>query len=588
MRKTFIASVTGLCLTSFLAVTNAQPQQPAGHANADALFMYSSGIDGLFVDPKDKGLLDALKMINARVGELPRELDEPNMPAPAIQLALDMLTGPMAMRAGMVPEDQAQFGPPFYAQFNFMPGDAAKVESLAGRFTAMLRNLGAPPSEPAPNMPGMSMIDADGMPVFFGAMKAGDQPAFVLGLNGASSAAVKPDATGLPAGVKPAFAFNFSAKELQPVMDMIMAQAGPDAAAAKMQLQLMGLYGPDASNINVVCGHGADRSHLAMRYTNYRQVLEQSKMLSSKRVTAEVLKRVPVDAAWAKVSAFKLSGIGDMLNGMAQGATQMEDPDAEPVDFMAIVEQQTGIHPQRDFFAHLGDYAGIYASDTTGGGGFMSAVAFTQVTNTDALSQTMTRVASMLNDISKQQARGYVRIAQKTVNEIPMTVLTFPGLPIPLEPCWAIVDGWMYGAGSPQALLAGINQARAGKSSLVDNPRFKEMGGNSLDESIQVSFMDTPKLLAGGYGIVSMGMAALANAVRSPSSDREPGLIMPSFAKLTEGAKACVYVSRLSGDDLMMTGQSDPGNSRGRRRRLSRSPHAGTKSWSRPDGHSSD
>jgi hypothetical protein len=29
-------------------------------------------------------------MINARVGELPQELDEPNMPAPAIQLALDM------------------------------------------------------------------------------------------------------------------------------------------------------------------------------------------------------------------------------------------------------------------------------------------------------------------------------------------------------------------------------------------------------------------------------------------------------------------------------------------------------------------
>jgi prepilin-type processing-associated H-X9-DG protein len=83
------------------------------------------------------------------------------------------------------------------------------------------------------------------------------------------------------------------------------------------------------------------------------------------------------------------------------------------------------------------------------------------------------------------------------------------------------------------------------------------MGGDSLDDAIQVSFMDTPKLIAGGFGMVSMGMAALANAVRSPSSDRDPGLIMPSFAKLTDGAKACVYVARLNGDDLMMTGQSD-------------------------------
>jgi hypothetical protein len=73
-----------------------------------------------------------------------------------------------------------------------------------------------------------------------------------------------------------------------------------------------------------------------------------------------------------------------------------------------------------------------------------------------------------------------------------------------------------------------------------------------------VEFLDTPRFLADGYGLVSLGMAALANATRSPTDlQRDAGLVMPSYSELAAEAKAYVHIARLVGDDLIVTGQSD-------------------------------
>src|SRR5688572_4716589 len=69
----------------------------ASGAAADALVIYSAGADALLSDPKDAGLLRALKMLDERVLELPREVEDESMPAPAIQLALQLLMSPMSL-----------------------------------------------------------------------------------------------------------------------------------------------------------------------------------------------------------------------------------------------------------------------------------------------------------------------------------------------------------------------------------------------------------------------------------------------------------------------------------------------------------
>lgn len=534
-------------------------------APADALMYYSAGIDAMLSDPKDQALAKALKMLDDRVAELPRELQQPQIPGPALQMLLQLLMNPMGLRAGLLDMQAEPQGPPFYAQLSFY-GSAETANDFAGRLSGILAQVGAPPAQPAPNMPGLQMMDANGVPVYFGTMKAGGDvaaaggSAFVIALNKTTPADVKIDTSGLPSGVKPTFAFMLDARQLQPIMDMMLAQAGPEADAAKKQLAMSGLYGENAAQITVAAGDAKDRSHLAVKFTNYRKTMENTGLLPHGAIGAADLKRIPADATFAQIGKANLSGMAQMIGSMAGEAMNRAQGGAAgeaPPDIFSFIEQSIGINPKRDIIDHLGETMGMYASDTTGGGGLASMVAFMEVKDADALNQSLARIRGMLNQIGQQQARGYVRIAERDLGGQKVMSLIFAGLPVPLEICWGVSDGWMY-VGSPNALQAAIAQAKSGKNSLADNPRFKEMGGSDLKDAIKVSFVDTPRLIASGYGLVSMGAAALANAVRSPSDlHRDPGVIMPAYNDLVKDAHAMVMVQRFAGNDLVMSVQAD-------------------------------
>jgi hypothetical protein len=529
------------------------PQNQPNEASPHALTFYSAGLEGILVDPKDKGLAAALRMLDDRVLELPAELEEP-IPGPPIQFALDLLMSPMTLRAGIVENPDPQAGPPFYAQLDFMTGSQDKAQALAGRFSAMIAQLRAP-SRPAPDSPGLKLIDVNGVSVYHGSSDQ-NREAFTVAINTVDPTPLDIDRGDLPQGVEPALAFSFDAKRVQPLLQMMLAQGGPQAETAIGQLEMMGLYGPDAVAASGAIGYSQDRGHMAIRYQRYRQVMEKSGGLSDQRIRAEDLRRIPADATYAQLTKYNLAGMGQALQKMAEQISARTGEEAP--DVMAMVEQQTGVNPQRDIFAHLGHTMGAYMSDTTGGGGLLSTVAFVEVSNQEALGASLTRLSSMANELAKQHAKGYVRIAERTVGDRKLMVLTFPGLPIPLELCWAMADGFLYSAASPQALIAGMNQGRGGKQSLADNPRFKEMGGDKVNDAIQVAFIDTPRLINGGYGIVSLAMAALGNAVRSPElPQRDPGMIMPSYSELQANAKAAVTIVRLQGDDVVMTSQYD-------------------------------
>lgn len=554
-------AVSTSLLVAPLAPVAAQQNAPA--AQKDALVAHSAGIDAILVDPKDAGLLRALKMLDERVLELPREVEDESMPAPAIQLALQLLMSPMSLRAGVLDMNaggEPPNGPPFYGQINFY-GSPDVAADFAGRFTGMLAQAGAPPVEPAPDMPGMKSVDADGVPLYFGTMKAADGAAFVIGVNKVGTADVAVAAPGLPKDVKPAIFVRLDSRELQPLIEMALSHAGegPEAEMARAQLAMTGMYGPNAGEIIGAVGHGKDRCHGWGTFTNYRKLLAELGMQPEGALTANDLKRVPADATYAQVGKMNLAGMMKMLADMGGEAMRQQGADEDAAaDPFKMVEDAIGVHPQRDLADHLGQTMGSYMSDSTGGGGLASLVAFIEVKNPDGLNQTMARLRGTINQIAQDEAKGYIRIGETNLGDQKVMTLLFPGLPIPLEVCWTIADGWLYAAGSPNALRAAIDQGRSGANSLNDNPRFKEMGGSDLTDAMQVTFIDTPRMLGAGYGLMSMGMSALANAVRSPTDlQRDAGIVMPSFAALSKDAKANVTVARLTGDDLVITSQAD-------------------------------
>ncbi len=556
-----------ITLSAALLCGMTTPLNPTGSAPSpaeDVLVFYSAGLDGLLVDPRDQGLKNALRLIDDRIMELPAELDEPEIPAPAFQLVLDMLAQPMTFRAGILPDFNPAVDPedhpPFYAQWNVLTEDGDYASDLAGRFSGMLNALAPFPSQPAnlDGFPGLQMIDLDGVPLFHGRANLGDSPGFTLALNEINDEPPFLGKTGLPDGVEPALGFRLNFGGLKPLLQLIEEHEdemdGGEQAIIKMQLGLIGLNGDNPLVISGACGYGTDRSYGSVRVENFTEMAEQWGMDTDSFLTANDLKFIPRDATHAQVARFDFGGYCDAMLKMF---SELPGMDMEENDPLAMVEAMTGIHPKRDLIDHLGDTIGWYMSDTTGGG-LLGLVVFAEIDNPEGIQQTFDQLYGMANQMAGQMAKGYIQFRTRTIDGRTFTTLTFPGLPVPLEFSLGQSSGYFFAAASPQALLAAMDQAEHGKTNLNQNPHFQEMGGKNLQGAIKVTFMDTPRLIQGGYGLTSLGMAALANATRSPvDSNRDAGIIMPRYHDLMKTAKASVTINRIVGNDMIVEVQGD-------------------------------
>ena len=143
-------------------------------------------------------------------------------------------------------------------------------------------------------------------------------------------------------------------------------------------------------------GADANRSYSTMLMPGYGTLQKEAGLLPESTLTPEHLGLVPADASWAMVSSMNVQGTFDMVMGMLEqvGAEQgMGDP-------VEMISQMTGINVEADLIAHLGERFGLYASDTTGGGGFTSAVLFMEIKSREGLMLLVERLNGIVNGLS--------------------------------------------------------------------------------------------------------------------------------------------------------------------------------------------
>ncbi|HWB19543.1 MAG TPA: hypothetical protein VG711_04515, partial [Phycisphaerales bacterium] len=373
----------------------------------------------------------------------------------------------------------------------------------------------------------------------------------------------------LPNGVKPAMWVRMDFSKLQDLMHHIEDAGGHDAEGMLTMLKAMGFMGKDAGMIQAAAGYGVDRMHCVAVFTGARERMEKMGAMPSTMIRDQDLRLVPSDATYASISKFNPAAISRQIqemtkmmqqgrhDGMGFDADDDADTQGEAPDLMKMIEEKTGINPQRDILDNLGETIGVYTSDSTGGGGWASLVTFVEVKNADGMKASLAKIMGMVNGLGKQMARGYVRMSEKKINDQSMYMIEFPGLPVPLELCLAMSGGYLFTAMTPQGMLAALDQTKAGKEGLMNNANFAEMGGEKAVGAMSVKFMDTPRMIRNGYGLMSLAMSALSNAVKQPNGDRTAGVVMPSYSEMTKGAKAMVNIASLEGGELVIRGQSD-------------------------------
>jgi hypothetical protein len=531
-----------LLLPLLLTATPAAPQA-AQEKEHELLALYVNDAAALFHDPKDRALLDALRLIDDRIMELPGEIPGFEMPPQFVPLFAHLLTGAKTLR--VVDTGDASAMLPLRAQLAMHEADAAAATRLNDEITSLLEMVGALLAAGD----SMTLIEAPlPMPLAYGAR--GDQ--LVIALGEPLDTPFELGVNLLPGGITPDLVLRMDCgRMLEMVLDFVAME---EPAAADQLESMLAMFGLGDVSIHAMSGSDDARSYTVMNLPGYGKTMKESGLFPERNLTAADLKLIPQDAVWAMSGVMNISGTYETLLGVAEMLAAQEGVE----DVEAMIQDMTGIDLRADVIAHLGSSYGLYTADSTGGGGLLSAVAYVEIANPDGFTPFLERMQSMVDGIGQSEANGYMRVRNWTHGAQTFTSLTFPGIPIPFEPTYAIAAGHMFLGLTPQAALGAVAQATGEGPSLLDNPRFREQFTGGMENVQGVSFFDSPRLLQDGYGLTSMLCSAIVNGTRSPrDAARDAGIVMPSYHELARGAKASVTVTRMRGDDLTSETRSD-------------------------------
>ncbi len=498
------------------------------------------GIGALLTSPKDRGLLRALRMLDDRVVELPAEFGEAEeIPPDLLPLLAAAFEGRTELSVGFA-EPTPSSPLPFFARFELEgaetgPSPAALLERL---FASTGLELG-----PA---------DADGrvalpLPVPAWYRDVGGKLEVGVGSEGAidrGEAFVQ-----LPAGAVEALRMRIDYAAFVEHALPLLEEQGADVAALRPLLDATGF-----SSLTIESATGGDATQ-SFTTTISRGLGDTAaaEMLADAPIPASALALVPADAEWACVGAYDLREIAAFYRDLIETMSSYSSDDAEALEILAFLDDLA-----ENFLRHVGGVQGMYASDTTGGGGLSSAVLFASLSDPGAFSAALDERLASLEELGRTAARGYVRLRREDTEGGRFTSLVFAGLPVPFEPTYAIAGGYLFVGLSAQSVRAAVAHALSGAAGLTANPRFAAQVGAVPPDLHVLGFLDTPRFLRDGYSIASRAATALESFVRSPSDEeRDAGAVMPPFAEFQEGALAMVCTVRLRGGDLVQQWRTD-------------------------------
>ena len=565
-RCSTLLAIAGLTLTTSLAAApRAIAQDEAKPAPQQPVLAFEhAGIAQMFPDERDAGLVRAISMLGTRLKELKAD---PNMdrgfremPDQAIDLVSTFLTDPMRMGVTLGEVDEQTRVPRFGVVVSFDVVDQADATSMDQNIEH-LRTMSGMQITPEPSQRFKGMRE---MALPFGMLSYGPRKAdhgwryeFLLG------EIENPDAVAsyLP---KPAQVQTTAGRgmvdlaALTPVTEMLggmLAMFAPQGAAVMQQFREQGMMGPDAMRVEVVSGYTATDSmkrFTIQRAGKYAEALH----LSKTPLTNEEFAIVPADATAAQIKRVDFGSVWQSMRKQFEQMGQSEQVDQGLAQF----KEQTGVDLETDVIASLGDTVAGYLSDSTGGGSLLSGVIAIKLKDPQKMQSALAKLTDTANRAAGQLelGPGALNLHTSSTPGGSMTTIRLRGLPIPIEPSFAVSGRWLVMGASQQACTAAANQtSRAKDGGLRANPRFADAYPADA-KATSVSFVDTQRTMRTGYAPLSLLTTALSNFVASPKPGaQDPGQILMAYNDMAKSCRPMMSYTHWSGDDLVMEIHAD-------------------------------
>lgn len=518
-----------------------------------------------FPSEKDAGLVRAGEMIPERLREL-FELEEfaemrRNVPWPLVEMALARLGGSMRFIATQQGFDPNTGAPQLGVILSFgLPGGAEEGAQMHAAVEQMRAQFGHEMQiQPSDRFPGMNVAQLPFGRLSYGPRQARDGHRYEIHFG----AAPDPDAAfealpevegGMSVVARGVLDFSAAAPFTAMARGM-MGMAGPQGRMMDQMLGGMGLFGEEAIAVEYATGftqtHGLEQMRIR-RAGMYADGLGLSRL----KIQQEDLAMIPADATFAWMT--KSNPKEEMDRFIEKMRPQFQAEGMEPEQIFAQIKAETGIDVPVVLGA-LGDTTAVYLSESTGGNSLLSAVLVTKLADEPTARQALAQLAGMFNDAiaGEIDTQAFaVRLTPFERNGVRYLQLRTPGLPLPLEPTIATTDEWLVAGLTATAAAGAVRQIQEVTSSLASSEAFRAEDV-ALGEITELMFIDSARTLRDGYGGLSLLTSALANAVRSPHGQRDPGLICPPLGELAQGARPMMMVSYWDGEDYITRWSGD-------------------------------
>lgn len=509
-------------------------------------------LDHFLVDPRDAGLKAALKMIPARLRELPGEIPEFGRIPQGVFDLIAKLQG-RAARLGVSydgkNQDKSFFGAGLIASIGANDEkDAGEIHAL---ITGLLNGIGddLPPIAASKEYPSMSELPTPAGSVRFGPRRSADGWRYEIHLGTGDPEGVFKELTTISIpGSKTFLRAFFDGFPLTPLLAMLADAAGGQGDDVLKQLQDGGLIGPDAVRYQFAVAHtdtGVSSVTRAVGMGKHAAAAGGKLYLA-----ADDLRLLPADTTMGSLSKFSIAPMIAELDKAADASPEVRQ-------FMDGFRKELGFDLVQDVLRSIGDVAAAYLSDSTGGGTLGSGVFVLGLKDSAKFTAAHEKFTTRLNaELAKRRAaNGYVRIKSWMHDGVRFHSVQFPGLPVPLEPTYCIGDKHLVVGLTPQAAIAAVRQsAGKGDGGLMSGPAA---GSFPKRQFTSISYSDTRRFVSTGYPIVSLMGSALANAVRSRTGDRDPGVIVPVYAELAKGVRPAVSFGYWDNDDYVTESSGD-------------------------------
>lgn len=520
------------------------------------LVIERASLRDMVVDDRDAGLARAVSMIPARLHELPEEI--PGFPAealPAIDLGLELLSRPGRMGITYNPGNMA--GGLFGYGIALTVDTETRADAQTMHQTILdLMELGEMPMEikDSSRFEGQSDIQFPFALATFGPRGDGPDSHYDLVFGSVDDPDQGYDSLPAPIrGLDTVIRGHLELATLTPAVTLgqqMMGDGMPIVEQVLGELESAGLVGEDAISVDFQSGYTADESVTHVRINDARRYAS-ALGLPTETLTASDLGVIPRDAVIASIAKMDFDHVIETLDALEEYGV----PISEGLDQF---EDMTGVDLRNDVLATIGGTAAFYLSDSTGGGGLLSSVMLLEIDDRATFASAHNKLVDFLHDsLAETPAGDYIRLQAWRSGGTELMSLRFRGIPVPLEITYALTDRWLIVGATPQAVVAAAAQARGeGDDGLLANDAFRR--SFQTDQRVtSITFLDNARLGHQGYAMVSLLGSALANGVRSPHSEREPGMVVPAYWDLMEGARATVEFSYWDGDDFVNQTHSD-------------------------------